>query len=125
MSEKKKTPKLTYAMSEPAAKRQMKSAEERRDRAEALIEFYCCSERDLKYTRQIVEVLAEYLTNARFYKSFMEEQLQTGERIKNKKTGEDNIMVDMDDFNVLNSYLVVTAACENELESYGISMQLH
>jgi len=121
----KKEPKLTYAMSEPAARKQLKSAQDRRNRAEMLMKFYFCSDRDMEYTHEIIETLAEYLTNARFYQTFIEEQLATGNRIKNKKTGEDNIMVDMDDFNVLNSYLVVTAACENELESYGISMQLH
>ena len=121
----KKTPKLTYAMSEPAARKQLKDAQARRKRAKTLMEFYCCNDMDLKYSNEIIETLAEYLTNAKFYQQFMQEQLQFGDRIKNKKTGEDNIMVGTDDFNVLNSYLVVTAACENELETYGISMQMH
>ncbi len=121
----KKQPKLTYAMSVSAARKQLKGAQDRRNRAKALMKLYCCSDRNLEYSHQIIETLAEYLTNAKFYQEFMEEQLKIGNRVENKKTGEDNIVVEMDDFNVLNSYLVVTAACENELESYGISMQLH
>jgi hypothetical protein len=124
MSEKK-APKLTYAMSEAAARRQLKSAGDRRKRAKTLMVFYSCNDHNLQYSQEIIETLAEYLTNAKFYQTFMEEQIQTGTRVKNKKTGEDNITVGTEDFNVLNSYLVVTAACENELESYGISMQLH
>ena len=41
--------------------------------------------------------------------------------IKNKKTGEENIIVPYEDFALISSYLVVTAACENDLESFGIS----
>jgi len=52
-------------------------------------------------------------------------QLQSDNRMKNKKTGEEQIVVNTSDFNILNGYLVVMAACENELETLGISMRSH
>jgi len=73
----------------------------------------------------VVDVLAEYMANSKFYVDVLERQLFSGDRIKNKKTGEDNIVVPYEDFTLISSYLVVTAACENELETLGISMRLH
>ena len=45
--------------------------------------------------------------------------------IKNKKTGEDNIVVPYEDFTIISSYLITTAACENELVTLGVSMLKH
>jgi hypothetical protein len=65
------------------------------------------------------------MTNTRFYASILEKQLFSGQRTKDEKTGKENIIVPYEDFTLINSYLVVTAACENELETLGISMRLH
>jgi len=84
-----------------------------------------CEEGLLKYEDDAVQVLAEYMTNSKFYVGMLEKHLFSGQRIKNKKTGQDNIVVPHEDFNLISSYLVITAACENELEALGISMRLH
>ena len=73
----------------------------------------------------MIDVLSEYISNTKFYINVLERQLFSGDRIKNKKTGEDNIVVPYEDFALISSYLVVTAACENDLELFGISMRLH
>ncbi len=121
----KKEKKLTYAMTVEGATKHMKSAKESFNKAKILIETYLCSDFDLKYKDNVVETLAEYMTNMKFYADFMQTQLLSGDRIKNKKTGEDTIVVPSEDFSIINSYLITTAACENELESLGVSIQLH
>ena len=90
-----------------------------------LIEMYSCADYGLKYKDNAITTLAEYMTNMKFYEDFMQNQLLSGDRIKNKKTNEDTIVVAIEDFTIINSYLVTTAACENELETLGISMRLH
>ena len=123
MSEKKE--KLTYAMTEESAIRQISEANQLRTRAKSLLKSYMCDENPLRYMDDVVDVLAEYMANSKFYVDVLERQLFSGDRIKNKKTGEDNIVVPYEDFTLISSYLVVTAACENELETLGISMRLH
>ena len=125
MSDNKKEKKLTYAMTEAGARNPMSAAKEKFNRAKILIETYLCSDFDLKYKDNIVDTLAEYMTNMKFYADFMESQIASDNRIKNKKTGEDQIVVAYEDFTIINSYLITTAACENELETLGISMQAH
>ena len=125
MSDDKKEKKLTYAMTEAGARGHMNSAKDKFNRAKILIETYLCSDFDLKYKDNIVDTLAEYMTNMKFYADFMENQIASDNRIKNKKTGEDQIVVAYEDFTIINSYLITTAACENELESLGVSMQAH
>ena len=90
-----------------------------------LIEMFFCSDFDLKFKDNVIDTLAEYMTNMKFYSDFMQNQLLSDNRVKNKKTGEDNIVVPYEDFTIINSYLITTAACENELESLGISLQTH
>ena len=46
-------------------------------------------------------------------------------RIKDKKTGKEVIVVQQKDFQLITSYLAMTAACENDLELIGISMRSH
>ena len=111
MSDKKKE-KLTYALTESSAVKQITEANQLRNRAKTLLKTYMCEENPLKYS-------------TRFFIDVLERQLFSGERIKNKKTGEDNIIVPYEDFALISSYLVVTAARENDLESLGISMRLH
>jgi hypothetical protein len=123
VSDKKE--KLTYAMTEDSAIRQISEANQLRARAKSLLKSYMCDENPLRYVDDAVDVLAEYMANSRFYVDVLERQLFSGNRIKNKKTGEDNIVVPYEDFTLISSYLVVTAACENELETLGISMRLH
>jgi hypothetical protein len=124
MSDKKKE-KLTYALTESSAIKQITEANQLRNRAKTLLKTYICGGNSLRYSDNVVDVLAEYLANTKFYVNVLERQLFSGERIKNKKTGEDNIIVPYEDFALISSYLVVTAACENDLESLGISMRLH
>jgi len=89
------------------------------------MEMYSCSEYSLKYRDNAISILAEYMTNMRFYEEFMQDQLLSDNRIKDKKTGQETIIVPMEEFMIINSYLVTTAACENDLEALGISMRLH
>jgi hypothetical protein len=124
MSDKKEK-KLSYALTEANARKQLESAKGYNIKAKSLLKLYCCSDQDIKYREQAIETLAEYLTNTKFYAEFMETQLQSDNRMKNKKTGEEQIVVNTSEFNILNSYLVVMAACENELETLGISMRSH
>jgi hypothetical protein len=124
MSDKKQE-KLTYALTEASAIRQITEANQLRKRAKSLLKTYMCEEGLLNYSDNAVEVLAEYMANTKFYVNVLERQLFSGDRIKNKKTGEDNIVVPYEEFALIGSYLVVTAACENDLESLGISMRLH
>ena len=124
MSDKKEK-KLSYTMTEAGAKKHIEAANEKFNRAKILIETYSCFETELKFKDNAISALAEYMTNMKFYSDFMEIQLHSDNRIKNKKTGEDNIVVPYEDFAIINSYLITTAACENELESLGISLQTH
>ena len=124
MSDKKQE-KLTYALTESSAVKQISEANPLRKRAKSLLSSYICDDVGLKYADNAVDVLAEYMANTKFYINILEKHLFSGERIKNKKTGEDNIIVPYEDFSLISSYLVVTAACENDLESLGISMRLH
>ena len=124
MSDKKQE-KLTYAMTEASAIKQISEANQLRKRAKSLLKSYMCGEHTLRYSDNAVDTLTEYMTNTKFYADVLEKQLFSGERIKNKKTGEDNIVVPYEDFTLISGYLVVTAACENELETLGISMRLH
>ena len=124
MSDKKGN-KTTYAVTENSAIKQISEANQLRERAKSLLKSYMCEDNDLRYTNEVVEVLAEYMSNTKFFVNVMERQLFSGDRIKNKKTGEENIVVPYEDFALISSYMVVTAACENDLESLGISMRLH
>jgi hypothetical protein len=124
MSDKKQE-KLTYAITETSAIKQISEANQLRRRAKSLLKSYMCEDESLRYADNAIDVLAEYMSNTKFYINVLEKQLFSGERIKNKKTGEDNIVVPYEDFSLISSYLVVTAACENDLESLGISMRLH
>ena len=124
MSDKKQE-KLTYALTETSAIKQISEANQLRSRAKSLLKSYMCDNEPLKYADDVIDVLSEYMSNTKFYINVLERQLFSGDRIKNKKTGEDNIVVPYEDFALISSYLVVTAACENDLESFGISMRLH
>ena len=125
MSDDKKEKKLTYAMTLDGARKHIESAKERFNMAKVLLESYLCDDTALKYKDNVVDTLAEYMTNMKFYEEFMQNQLLSDNIIKNKKTGEDNIAVPYEDFTIINSYLITTAACENELESLGVSVQIH
>ena len=124
MTEEKQK-KLSYAMSVPSAHIQLKEAKLYASKAKSLIELYSCNDLVAKYSDPAIDTLAEYLTNVRFYAEFLERQLQSDNRMKNKKTGTEQIVVDTTDFTIMNGYLIVMAACENELETLGISMQTH
>ena len=69
--------------------------------------------------------MAEYITNNNFYANLLEKYLHSDNRMKNKKTGADNIVVGQYDFDLINAYVMMTAACENELALIGISMRAH
>jgi len=125
VSEDKKAKKLTYAMTVSGAEKHIKEANKNFERAKMLIEMYSCTDYSLRYKDNAITTLAEYMTNMKFYEDFMQNQLLSGDRIKSKKTNEDTIVVAIEDFTIINSYLVTTAACENELETLGISMRLH
>ena len=121
----KKGKKLTYAMTVAGAERHVNEAGKNFDRAKMLIQMYSCSEYELKYRDNAISSLAEYMTNMKFYEEFMQSQLLSDNKMKDKKTGQETIVVPVEDFTIINSYLVTTAACENDLEALGISMRLH
>ena len=122
---KKKDKKLTYALTEASAIKQITEANQLRQRAKSLLESYICNDEPLKYADNVIDTLTEYMSNIKFYASVLERQLFSGERVENKKGGEENIIVPYEDFALISSYLVVTASCESELETLGISMRLH
>ena len=121
----KKNKKFTYAMTVSGTEKHVNEASKNFYRAKMLMEMYSCSEYSLKYRDNAISILAEYMTNMRFYEEFMQDQLLSDNRIKDKKTGQETIIVPMEEFMIINSYLVTTAACENDLEALGISMRLH
>lgn len=125
MSDDKKQKKLTYAMTFDGAKRHIQSARERFNMAKVLLESYLCGDMGLKYADNVVDTLAEYMTNMKFYEEFMQNQLLSENIIKNKKTGEDTIVIPYEDFTIISSYLITTAACENELHTLGVSILKH
>ena len=55
----------------------------------------------------------------------MSNLLLSEERITDKKTGDEVIVVESKDLELVTAYLTITAGCENDLESLGISMRLH
>ncbi len=124
MSEEKDK-KLTYAMTQDSAIKQITESNRLFNMAKYLLETYLCGENDLKYKDNVIECLAEYMTNTKFFSGIIERCLFSDNIVKNKKTGEDNIVVSHEDFALITTYLTVTAACENDLESYGVSMRLH
>tara|TARA_R110000744_G_scaffold370517_3_gene481121 strand:+ start:1313 stop:1687 length:375 start_codon:yes stop_codon:yes gene_type:complete len=117
--------KISYAMNEATAKKHLKLAKENSTKALALMKYYCCSDRQLHYRDQIIELLAEYVTNTKFYATFMDNTLASDSTIENKKTGENQIVIPEMQYGILHSYIMVTATCETELIGYGISMYSH
>ena len=121
----KENKKVTYAMPEDSAISQIIEANKLFNRAKSMLETYLCGDVKLKYKDRAVEVLAEYMTNNKFYANTLENYVLTGERIKSEKNDEQNIVIPIEDFGILSTYLVVVAACENDLECLGISMREH
>ena len=121
----KEAKKLSYALDEDKAMSQITEAYQLRKRAEFLLKDYLCGENDLKYKDQAVTLLTEYYTNSNFYAEKMQSHLFSDNRIKDKKTGKEVIVINQSDFEIIASYLAMTAACENELEALGISMREH
>ena len=117
--------KLSYAMNVQSAHRQLEEAKELVDKGIAMMELFCCGETEFAYKDQTIRLLAEYITNNNFYSELLQKNLHSENKIKNKKTGQDNIVISEYDFNLINSYIVMTAACENELALIGISMRAH
>ena len=79
----------------------------------------------IKYKDQAVPLLAEHLTNTNMYMTIMSNLLLSDNRVTDKKTGEDTIVVDSKDFELVTAYMTITAGCENDLELLGISMRAH
>ena len=117
--------KTTYAMTEESAISQISQANRLFNRGKHLLEAYFCGDIKLRYKEKAIELLTEHMTNSKFYARTIENYLFTGERVKSEKDGEDNIIIPVEDFTIINTYLVVGAACENELECLGISMREH
>jgi hypothetical protein len=124
MSEKK-AKKVSLAIKESHALKQIAEANQLVNRAKYLLESYLCGENPLRYTDQVVPLLAEHLTNTNMYMTVMNNLLFSDNRITDKKTGEDTIVVDSKDFQLVTAYLTITAGCESELETLGISMRAH
>ena len=121
----KKPEKMSYALSEAKAIQQVTEAYQLRTRAEYLLKDYLCGDGVLKYRDEALRLLAEYYTNSNFYAEAMQDFIFSDNKIKDKKTGEDIIVIQQKDFQLITSYLTMTAACENDLELLGISMRAH
>lgn len=121
----KKPEKTSYALNAQIAHKQLKEAEALINRGVSMMELFCCGETELAHKDHAIRLLAEYITNNNFYANLLEKHLHSGNRIKNKKTGADNIVVGQYDFDLINAYVTMTAACENELALIGISMRAH
>jgi len=121
----KKDKKASFALSEEHAKKQIEEANHMIDKAKYLLESYLCGNTQLKYKDQVVPLIAEHMTNTGTYADLMSNLLYSDNRITNKKTGKETIVVDSKDFELVMAYLTITAGCENELETLGISMRTH
>jgi len=121
----KKPEKMSYALNEAKAVQQIAEAYQLRMRAEYLLKDYLCGDTVLKYRDEALRLLAEYYTNSNFYAEAMQNFIFSDNRIKDKKTGEEVIVIQQKDFDLITSYLAMTAACENDLELLGISMRAH
>ena len=121
----KKSKKLSFALREDQAIKQVTEAHQLVNRAKYLLETYLCGEATLNYRDEAVSLLAEHLTNTNMYINIVSNILLSGERIPDKKTGDEVIVVESKDFELVTAYLTITAGCENDLESLGISMRLH
>jgi len=121
----KKAKKASFALSEEHAKKQIEEAKHMINKAKYLLESYLCGETQLKFKDQAVPLIAEHMTNTNTYADMMEKLLFSDNRITNKKTGKETIVVDSKDFELVMAYLTITAGCENDLESLGISMRTH
>ena len=121
----KKPEKTSYVLNAKIANKQFKEAAALINRGVSMMELFCCGETELAHKDHAIRLLAEYITNNNFYADLLEKHIHSSNRVKNKKTGEDNIVIAQYDFDLINAYVMMTAACENELELIGISMRLH
>ena len=124
MSEKK-AKKISFALREDQAIKQVTEANQLVNRAKQLLETYLCGDTELNYKEEAISLLAEHLTNTNMYINIMSNLLLSEERITDKKTGDEVIVVESKDLELVTAYLTITAGCENDLESLGISMRLH
>lgn len=120
----KKEPK-SFVLYEEKALQQIVEAKRLNKNAYHILQMFMCDDWGLKFKEEAVEVLTEYLTNTRFYANAMENYLFSDNIIKDKKTNKHYIVVTESDFRMVSSYLTIIAACENELETLGISVRLH
>ena len=121
----KKPEKTSYALNTKSARRQIKEAQQLVSKGISMMELFCCEETELMYKDETIKLLAEYIANNNFYAELLQKNLDSANIIMNKKTGQDNIIISQYDFDLINSYIIMTAACENELASLGISMRTH
>jgi hypothetical protein len=117
--------KTSYAMNVQSASRQMDEAKQLVDKGIAMMGLFCCGDTEFIYKDQTIKLLAEYITNNNFYSELLQKNLNSKNKVKNKKTGQDNIVISQYDFGLINAYVTMTAACENELATMGISMRTH
>lgn len=121
----KKAKSISYTLSVLAAQKQIDEAQQLYNLAKSLLETYLCSDHPVRYRDNAVKLLIDYSYNSKMYGETLREYIETGERIKNKETGKENIVVDITGFSLVNAYLTVMSSCENELETLGISMRVH
>jgi hypothetical protein len=124
MSEKK-AKKISYVLPIKSAQKQIEEASSFIMRAKSLLETYLCKDSPVRYKDEAVLLLAEHMTNGRTYIDVLNNHIATSERTVDKSTGEERIIVDLNGFTMINAYVTIFAACENELELLGISMRAH
>ena len=114
-------------MKEEGAIKQVIEASQLKDRAKQLLKSYLCSDFgfQLKYKDEITTLLAEHISNTNMYSNIMTNILLSDSKITDKKTGEQTIIVEQQNFELISAYLTIIAGCENELDKLGISMRVH
>jgi hypothetical protein len=116
---------ISYTISVDSAHKQAGEAQDLYKLAKSLLETYICSDQPVRYRESVVGLLIDHSYNSKMYGQTLRDYIETGERVKNKKTGKENIVVDLTGFTLVNAYLTVISSCENELETLGISMRTH
>ena len=116
---------LSYTLTLSSAQKQVSEAQQLYNLGKSLLETYLCSDHPVAYRDMAVKLLIDHSYNSKMYGEIIRDYIENGQRVENKKTGKENIVVDVTGFALINAYLTVISTCENELETLGISMRTH
>ena len=77
----------SYAISVDSAHKQAREAQELYNLAKSLLETYLCGDQPVRYRESAVRLLIDHSYNSKMYGETLRDYIETGERVKNKKTG--------------------------------------